>query len=612
MGFQGADTAALREQARAFQECGKAMLERSSTLTSAVMTVAWVGPDADEMRRRWTEVDQQLRSSAQSLSARAKELAEHAEEQDAASQGDGGEGGSLWDRLGLPSLSDLFTNAGSRLSDAVGWARKLADAVAPGGPGGDNPLLAAMDPGSDSRGAASADPGEISDFIGRIFGDGDAGDDPDADVFSDKPGDEGSTTREVELPDGTRISVTTEDGAKEVTLTDSQQREISASRGNSELGLSSTVDRSASVKVNPDGTLTYTFDLTFTDAATAGGEKHGSGIDFDHTMTESKTYEVTVPEGTSLSEAMRIDHLDPSTIPEGASVSISTSDESSTGADVSVDTKRLPPLSFGASAMEGEGTSTVISRADDGTLSITAGPSTATGSDGSVGVGPEFFKFTGSSSHRNESSVLEHAQFADSREGNQAYSDAISSGKLPEKTSTSVLERYTESREHSYTDGSRELQIGDGSVSDTNRFYSQEKVTRTHSDGTEEWSQQILPNSTGDYARAYGGTGRETEYQLHIEADKGVPSGEGSDQYPDHTSTDLDLRFTGDELQQARENSRGGDTYRDNANYLASVAQASDGQPRDASNRLYNDYNGIENAMDPGPKDPKVPGRLAR
>lgn len=145
----------------------------------------------------------------------------------------------------------------------------------------------------------------------------------------------------------------------------------------------------------------------------------------------------------------------------------------------------------------------------------------------------------------------------------------------------------------------------------SNTFVS-ERITRDYGNGRTEWDEQILPagTNTDGWARASGGTGRETEYQLHIDAADGVPSGESRDVYPGHRTRDLDLRFTGDEIEQARQGS--GKEYRDNTSYLASVAQSADGEPVNASNKLYNDYNGIRNAADPGPANPKVPGQLAK
>ena len=618
MGFQGADTSELRAHGHLVETCSRSMLDRSRTLSATVMSVAWTGPDAEELRRRWADVEARIRETAEGLAGQASELARHAEEQDAASgTGGGGDGGHWWDRIDMTRLPVLVDDLASRVSDGIGIAVDLAGAVSvPHLGGGSNPLLAAMDPGAQRR---PEDTGALTDVIEDILGAPTSDPDDDrADVFSDQVGNTGTHQVEVTLPDGSKVSVSEEDGAREITLSDEDERGLktthSFEKADASVKVTSSVERSAAVKVNPDGTLTYTLERTFTDESSGGAKAKGNGITLDTSTSESYTYAVTVPEGTSVKDALKIDHLDPSSIPRGAELSIATDNESSSGFDVSIDAKRLPPLTFGASAMEGEGTSTVVSRAEDGTLSLTAGPTSVTGSDTSVGVGPEKLRFTAGYSTRNESSTLEHVKFADSESGDVAYREAVGSGKMPSGTSDTVLDRYTETREHSYTDGSSKLDVGKTSASSTSKTFSDELVTRKYSDGTTEWSQQILPNGTGEgnYARAYGGTGKEIEYQLHIEGKDDVQAGDARDVYPEHQSRDLDVRLRGDEIQQARDNLAPGKTYKDNTSYLAAVAQEADGQPSFAGHRLYNDYNGIENAMDSGPENPSTPGRLAR
>lgn len=612
MGFQGADTTALREQARAVRECGKVMLEHSSTLTSAVMSVAWVGPDADEMRRRWTEVDEQIRSSAQALSARAKELAEHAEEQDNASQGDSGEGGSLWDRLGLPSLSDLFTNAGSRLSDAVGWARKLADAVAPGGPGGDNPLLAAMDPGSDRRGAGSADPGDISDWIGDLFGGGSS---PEEDSpFTHQPGEDSTKhSGSVTGPKGDSAKVTKSEDSVTLELTDAHQRELTV--GNRTLTIAK--DHSYSVEVLSDGTKVFTFTET-----SSVGEEHKSDVKIaDLTQgnknSNSVTYSVTAPPGADLEDVVGISPYDPDSIPPGYELAIDTSEQSSTSVDGGVDLKRLPPLRFGADVSDGSGTTTQIARDEDGTLSVKAGPTESESKGAHMGVGNKDLNFTASDSRDKSGAQLEYAEFADTEAGNKAFSEAVRTGTLPDADSSAVTERYSETRSETTSERGLKFHAEKAGINiDIERqstTFASERITRQYSDGRTEWNEQVLPlgPDTGSYARASGGSDQETSYEIRLNPKKDDDMSVVSHHYGRDVDGPYEIRFTESELNRARGNAGSPDSHT-NLDYASElVAGADRNGSHSAIENLYNDYNNARPTAEGGtPSQDPIPGRL--
>ncbi|WP_299300389.1 WXG100 family type VII secretion target [uncultured Brachybacterium sp.] len=86
--FCGADTEGLRNHADAMEaaegRCSALLME----IMSAVQTAAWVGADADEFRDSFTmSVTQLWNPTIDRLSASAQELLDHAEEQDAASEG---------------------------------------------------------------------------------------------------------------------------------------------------------------------------------------------------------------------------------------------------------------------------------------------------------------------------------------------------------------------------------------------------------------------------------------------------------------------------------------------------------------------------------------------
>lgn len=99
-GFFGAQTDQLRAQAEACRRSSGALHDLIGTTSSLIASVEWSGPDADAFRERWAvEVRARLTERAEALQSRSEELREHAEEQDNASEGDGGTASA---RFGTP------------------------------------------------------------------------------------------------------------------------------------------------------------------------------------------------------------------------------------------------------------------------------------------------------------------------------------------------------------------------------------------------------------------------------------------------------------------------------------------------------------------------------
>lgn len=94
MNFWGADTDQLREHGAAVSGGARRIEELIATLSSAVQSVEWTGPDADEFRSSFLVMcRERVDPAASTLSSLAKECEEHSEEQDSASE-DGGSGGN--------------------------------------------------------------------------------------------------------------------------------------------------------------------------------------------------------------------------------------------------------------------------------------------------------------------------------------------------------------------------------------------------------------------------------------------------------------------------------------------------------------------------------------
>lgn len=90
MGFWGADTEGLLVFASSCRAGARSMSERLEVLDTAVNGVDWVGPDADQVRTRWSsEISPSMRRIVAMLETRDSEVSSHAEEQEHASTPDG-------------------------------------------------------------------------------------------------------------------------------------------------------------------------------------------------------------------------------------------------------------------------------------------------------------------------------------------------------------------------------------------------------------------------------------------------------------------------------------------------------------------------------------------
>ena len=99
--FRGADTAQLRAHAERLRTASDEVEELTARLGTAVHSATWTGADADEFRTRWTALATgRLTTLRTDLLALGTTGLEEAEQQDAASDGDGG------DSLGPGGVSD--------------------------------------------------------------------------------------------------------------------------------------------------------------------------------------------------------------------------------------------------------------------------------------------------------------------------------------------------------------------------------------------------------------------------------------------------------------------------------------------------------------------------
>ncbi|GAA1490326.1 WXG100 family type VII secretion target [Brachybacterium sacelli] len=90
-GFYGGDTEQMRRHAQACTRGAQRLSDLVSTAQSAIDGAAWEGPDADAFRERWHgTVMPDLLARGEDVDHRARELEQHAEQQDQTSGGDDG------------------------------------------------------------------------------------------------------------------------------------------------------------------------------------------------------------------------------------------------------------------------------------------------------------------------------------------------------------------------------------------------------------------------------------------------------------------------------------------------------------------------------------------
>lgn len=102
-GFYGGDTEQIRGQSSVCTGGAQRLAELITTLSTTVDAVEWQGPDAESFREQWhSAAEAKARSAADTLERLARELDQHAEEQDDASADEGGILGVLRDLLDGP------------------------------------------------------------------------------------------------------------------------------------------------------------------------------------------------------------------------------------------------------------------------------------------------------------------------------------------------------------------------------------------------------------------------------------------------------------------------------------------------------------------------------
>ncbi len=129
MSFQGMDTEQVTGQSEALARAAQRLEGLLGDLDGSVRSVAWVGPDADAFREQWGSTRREGESLVMpGLEDRSRELQQHVEEQDRASEdGDGGWFGDMMEWLGdtagdvVDAIGDGMDWLGDRIGDGGDW-----------------------------------------------------------------------------------------------------------------------------------------------------------------------------------------------------------------------------------------------------------------------------------------------------------------------------------------------------------------------------------------------------------------------------------------------------------------------------------------------------------
>lgn len=555
MSFHGADTAQLRAQGKMFEHCARIMIERSSALSSSVLSMTWNGADAVGFRARWAQLAHQLNAAATGLDHLGHELTAHAEQQDDA------------------SAAHAEVQAGEQVGVAATGGGALGAAAS---------ALSGSEPTAAIRVASVKEPIVTDDFQHERGGDGT------------------ERTVTVTLPNGTQVEVSA-DGDSHSAALGPHTVEQTVDAGSAEITLELEIGPQVEVTIHEDGSRTYTFTGVSQQSLEAGVQGKHFGLEAGQSMTTEGVYSVTVPPGTGVEDAMQINPFNPNSIPAGASVAFGDGIEHASSLEVSGKYRGIE-AGLGIERAVGRENVSVSTRDEQGNLSLLTGPTDLVSSDDSLNIGMSRAALKLGMAQEHEHGVLEYVEFADDPAGHAAYSQALHGQGYPADTSADgVVGRYTQTHSSTTTDSSLSAEI-DGLLDarSSHNVSADETIIRDYPDGRQEWAQQVIPHgeASNNSVLVTGGSDTDTSYLMTLgDVPADVVNYELESQWDhSHGGGDLQLSLTPEEVATMRENQSvyHGDPnqYRNGTDYLASVVATESGQ--DASlvmSDLYNHYN---------------------
>ncbi|MEN1926464.1 LysM peptidoglycan-binding domain-containing protein [Luteimonas qiangzhengi] len=182
-----------------------------------------------------------------------------------------------------------------------------------------------------------------------------------------------------------------------------------------------------------DGVTTYQLSTDVSIFLKGGVNTPKAGLEIGRTEGIRTSYQVTMPEDADV-DPKDINPFDPSSIPEGAVVTMNGSDYSTNEFKAT-----FQKLALQTKITDESGVSTAIERTGEDTVRVTAGPTEAIQAYNGVGVD---FGVANVMLGRNDSlsgATLQTAEFdLSTEEGMAAYNDFITTGSLPEDNGDGV------------------------------------------------------------------------------------------------------------------------------------------------------------------------------
>lgn len=603
--FYGADTAQLRRLASRYESCARTMLEHSGRLSLLAASMPWDGHDADAFRESWSSLALQIRDKHDELRRQGEQLQQHADEQDLASSTDAS--GPLPD-----VLSTVLHAFGGIVGAGLGHVSGGTTAGMPRSASASSAMTALRPMLPDS--GADETPTIPDDHVY---------DSPRGEQTHTVGEDIRETTVEVEDAQGNTGTFTVgDDGSVSVGAEDSLLRtETTFTDGNK---LTTETAQTYTLTTNADGTVTYAFEQSHS----LQGEGEMGPISGEAELVGTTALEVTLPEGSTVADALAVDPHDPETIPPGGSVTSEVTASGSGELGVSGTRGVWEYITVGGGIEAETGHTTVYAKDEDGALSIASGPREAFSSSMSARIGTDDWHLRFETGTGDDTTQLEYVEFSADAAGADAYRDVSAGEGMPDRIDDVVTDRYTETRSLEVGESSASVQLGPVGAENSSTNYAIERINREWPDGHEEFVEYAAPrlNHSGTYAEVVGGTGRETSYRVSLQ-DDGTTFLNYDESFRhayggrEARNDGIDMSYTAAELEQMRAGAehRTGMTYESNEDYLRYLAGTSalnpDGGAEEALWTAYNDYNGgTYQQNDPStggqiPGTPMSPGR---
>lgn len=632
MGFLGADVSQLRGFAEDCAARSDRLTRLLAVLGSSVEGVEWTGPDAEAFRERWRSTLREGIGTGERLARAARDARRHAEEQDAASSADG-PGAVIGTGPDHPLLTGLLRGRG-----LPGWVGGLTSAMIGEAPDPGDGSLNGLNGLNGLSGLSLAQAGHVAMPWTDGGGETPSREHEDVEGRLEDPSETSSSSASASASGpGAAAEYSRTDSAdgswSETTMISGSDTLFAGPLGKSEMR------RSTEVGVAHDpgaGTVTFTFGVGAEQSLSAGGKDPmptsgaPTSLDLTAATAQGTAYSVTMPEGSTMQDALAVDPSDPSSLPKGTSLTTTRSFGAEFSGSASVGIGSSPVAVGGDASVSRTDTDLVqVSRQEDGAYRYTSGAmSEESGSMGRSLSVPSVAKLRAGQTASTETSTLQTTAFEDSDAGSSALREAYAGGGHPDAASAGVADSWTDTHTVS-TDGDYvSAQLGttehhvDASVSGSRVGY--EAVSRTYADGHEQSIERAYPGLDESVVERRTQTGEAPTYVFETNHDS-RNAGLGSDPhersyydemwspYENRSATEAQtdrVIFTEDEVERMRSHENTTDGSTGELGYLWNRAHE---DPNTAAKTMYRDFNGLGGAgavpQDVAPSDATVPGQ---